>query len=622
MVQTLEDQLGPITVLNKDSSAGTIDATGTSISNIGGLLLTQLASEPGNDSIWIDNSGPTLLKFTDSAGDTITLGAGGDLATTLGLGNTTDGLDIVLTESEITTADTSGPTYCDPLILRGGSNGDADSQGGNIDGYAGSGTIGGAINFIGGDGEDGGNIGLTSGSGSYPGDINLITGPGSTSGSVNILTPIAGTGHGNFNVLLGENTLPDRYDNNLKTGTITLIASAPAGGKIIGGDGYFYAGDTNTFGVGKGGKIGIKGGDTQVGATGGGGAVDIYGGRGRGVGQGGPVYIGGGETDGNGALAGRVSLTGGNVNSGTGATGGIVSLQAGSIQSSATGDGGALYLNSGSSVSGNGGDIIMNSGTSSGGTGGTISMTTQNNAIELSGVSGFVNINEVQEGGGLNLYAGNRTAAVASSAGSVSLNAGWQNGTVDGSNAGFVSINGGSTAGSSFNADGGGVFLNAGSSSSGTSGNGGDANVNGGNSTNGLGGDSQLNAGNSTNAAGGWVNITSGTGSGGGANNGKVKVTTSAIEIANTNAVPGTNPSGGGYMYAEAGAGKWRGSSGTITTFGPADPHCPTCGRDFGHEWENVNSKEKLRLCMPCMLEKLDNAGVDTSFAYTRDLRD
>lgn len=94
------------------------------------------------------------------------------------------------------------------------------------------------------------------------------------------------------------------------------------------------------------------------------------------------------------------------------------------------------------------------------------------------------------------------------------------------------------------------------------------------------------------------------------------------IEVYNSTSVPSSDSSFGGYLYAEAGAGKWRGSSGTVTTFGPAEPHCPTCGRDFGHEWENKKTSEVLRICVPCMLEKLDNAGIDTSFAYTRDLRD
>jgi hypothetical protein len=42
------------------------------------------------------------------------------------------------------------------------------------------------------------------------------------------------------------------------------------------------------------------------------------------------------------------------------------------------------------------------------------------------------------------------------------------------------------------------------------------------------------------------------------------------IFIGNGTAVPTANPTGGGYLYVEAGALKWRGSGGTITTIGPA----------------------------------------------------
>lgn len=41
-----------------------------------------------------------------------------------------------------------------------------------------------------------------------------------------------------------------------------------------------------------------------------------------------------------------------------------------------------------------------------------------------------------------------------------------------------------------------------------------------------------------------------------------------AIQDATT--VPSTNPTGGGVLYSEAGALKWRGSSGTVTTIAPA----------------------------------------------------
>jgi hypothetical protein len=42
------------------------------------------------------------------------------------------------------------------------------------------------------------------------------------------------------------------------------------------------------------------------------------------------------------------------------------------------------------------------------------------------------------------------------------------------------------------------------------------------------------------------------------------------IGIANATTAPTTNPTGGGVLYVEAGALKYRGSSGTVTTIGPA----------------------------------------------------
>lgn len=45
---------------------------------------------------------------------------------------------------------------------------------------------------------------------------------------------------------------------------------------------------------------------------------------------------------------------------------------------------------------------------------------------------------------------------------------------------------------------------------------------------------------------------------------------TGAIGIGDAQAVPATNPTTGGVLYSQAGALKWRGSSGTITTLGAA----------------------------------------------------
>lgn len=45
---------------------------------------------------------------------------------------------------------------------------------------------------------------------------------------------------------------------------------------------------------------------------------------------------------------------------------------------------------------------------------------------------------------------------------------------------------------------------------------------------------------------------------------------TKVVFLANATGVPSTNPTGGGILYSEAGALKWRGSGGTVTTLGPA----------------------------------------------------
>lgn len=52
------------------------------------------------------------------------------------------------------------------------------------------------------------------------------------------------------------------------------------------------------------------------------------------------------------------------------------------------------------------------------------------------------------------------------------------------------------------------------------------------------------------------------------------------IFIGDTSTAPTGNPTSGGYMYSNAGAGTWRGSGGTVTAFGPAGPHCERCGYD------------------------------------------
>jgi hypothetical protein len=89
------------------------------------------------------------------------------------------------------------------------------------------------------------------------------------------------------------------------------------------------------------------------------------------------------------------------------------------------------------------------------------------------------------------------------------------------------------------------------------------------------------------------------------------------LSIKNAATAPGSNPTGGGILFADGGAGKWHGSSGTVTTFGPADPHCPTCGRDFVSEQRNDSMGEHVAICFPCLIDALAAADIDvTKFAF------
>jgi len=76
------------------------------------------------------------------------------------------------------------------------------------------------------------------------------------------------------------------------------------------------------------------------------------------------------------------------------------------------------------------------------------------------------------------------------------------------------------------------------------------------------------------------------------------------IYIGNRSTGPTGNPSGGGILYTESGALKYRGSSGTDTTLGNANPHCPVCGKDFGMEYSNPEMGYCF-LCIPCMIDEL-----------------
>jgi hypothetical protein len=103
--------------------------------------------------------------------------------------------------------------------------------------------------------------------------------------------------------------------------------------------------------------------------------------------------------------------------------------------------------------------------------------------------------------------------------------------------------------------------------------------VSGGDSVSGTGGDVKVFGGGSGGVNnGGSIYLVHGTSTGSGKQGGvNIGGQTAdfgggggVIRIANCTTAPTTNPSLGGILYAEAGALKWRGSSGTVTTIAPA----------------------------------------------------
>jgi hypothetical protein len=95
------------------------------------------------------------------------------------------------------------------------------------------------------------------------------------------------------------------------------------------------------------------------------------------------------------------------------------------------------------------------------------------------------------------------------------------------------------------------------------------------------------------------------------------------INIANAGTVPTSNPTGGALLYSDAGAVKARGTSGTVTTVAAADPHCPTCGRDFASEYESDVSGRSgyLAICWWCVAEWMESQGMPGIIRKMADAR-
>jgi hypothetical protein len=76
----------------------------------------------------------------------------------------------------------------------------------------------------------------------------------------------------------------------------------------------------------------------------------------------------------------------------------------------------------------------------------------------------------------------------------------------------------------------------------------------------------------------------------------------------NAATIPSSNPSAGHILYVENGALKGRGTSGTVTTIAPAEPHCPVCGADYMLEFDN-EKYGYFAICVKCLANEIGQRG-------------
>lgn len=389
MVEPRQEFLGAITLLDEDGT-GTVDSNDANLTNTGYLILNERSGAPatgaGKGSFWVSNDSPTLPKFTDSAGTTITLGTGGG-------GGPTPPLDEVLDVGNET--GTNWIEINDGFGLRGQAFGSSFTIK-TIDGLSGtSGSIEIKTGTQGNPTASSGNIDiLTRSTAGYSGNLTIKTeASGKKSGDIEISTDISGSG-------------------SEGSGGITIV-TGPAGGSDAGD----LSISTGGYGTGRGGDIsittGVAGGDraghlsitTGDGASGGqGGNVTVTTGDAASTNQAGDFILTTGGAS--AARAGNVSLTTGNASSGGGAAGTIL-LQTGDGNLGAGAAAGSITLVAGQGgISSSAGNINVYSGigTSSGG-----------GAINLNAGHGNTT------GGSINIYCGNGTTT---NGGSINISAG------------------------------------------------------------------------------------------------------------------------------------------------------------------------------------------------------
>lgn len=452
------------------------------------------------------------------------------------------------------------------------------------------------------------------------------------SGTTNVIAYLSDVGGGG-----GSQTLAQTLDNGNITDGYDIDFSATDNINLLGdGDNFTISYSSVTSSVGGaiiinaqdsdsevGGEITLQAGDGYFTGKGGsgGGDVSILAGLST-EDHGGYVYVIAGDGDDTG---GNVVISAGDGTGSGGSDGGEVNISSGNGDSS-DGDSGAINITTPESLAGISGDIVISTGDATENAG-TIAINPGDCGSGVFAAGSFI------------VLAGTNGGDAASTAGNISLTAGTASG---GSNGGLSTLKGGLGSGAS---TAGNAVLEGGGSNAGadagkarvvggtalSSGAGGDVEIVGGTADSGDGGNVAISSGATSSGAAGDITLTavSGTTTDG---NISFDLTTSnddgyirlqidstdaltmdsdgVLFLANAQSVPGIDPFSGGLMYSEGGAGKWRSPSGTITTFGPADPHCQRCGRDFALESKNAAEGWAASVCIPCLINTLDKAGI------------
>ena len=644
MVKPRQELLGNITDLDKYAT-GIVDGYGANIKNISACTINGSASAPtvaaGAGAFWVDQDNPSHPKFTDGFGNTTTLGSGGggasDLSTVLGIGNTT-GNNWIVVQNNLGLQTSSGSGTRENINITGGGG----DTGGSVYVSGGAGTTGGSLYLNAGGGTTIGNVNLqisgsticytgmpnAGGGGAIDTQVGFVVNQplfvkspilANTNGNLELFTPDTGnvtietslyltTGtSGNISLLTGSGNLSQTGSVSIETGS---SSSGPAGNISLNAG----TGIPGGYGGGGGGFISLSapGNYIQLVASSSFGYVQLVSNSSyvQLTGNGGTAYLGTmdnifsstGYTSTIPALISQSPLIvmapifapngGSGINIFTPDSSSVTIETGYQANAAGTGSGNiSVQTNSVSTSAMTSGNVTIQTGSTQNGTVGSI--TIQTGASATSATPGDVSITA-----GGTYTSGNvsiSTNSASSGSGTISLTVGSTNG-VGGSvtlTAGTGVSNGGPvtiTSGSSSGGGAGGVSITSGSGTGGAA----------------AGGDITLTAGSSSTALPGNISLQTNAGTGGIYG----YITTNTYLKIGNRTPPASAPSGGGYLYSDAGAGKWRGTSGTTTTFGTAEPHCPRCGRDFANEWENSITKEKLSICMPCLVGALLKVGI------------